>query len=235
MPAAGADNPWLALPARLPEIDRGDRRRGHGCRASRATTRRSRCRTTSPSGDLHLLRGRAGRGGLRRQRRRDHRDASWRRSPDTASTSRRRWPSWRAASASRRGSPSDSSPAMQSSLQGVTTYTVSSHDLHAWPELYFDGVGWLRFEPTPGRGDRPRLLDAGRRRRPADPRERGDARPVLDVDAGQRRPERPDEQGVDAGCRRRLGHIHEPAADRAGLAARDPAAGRVSRRASSAP
>jgi transglutaminase-like putative cysteine protease len=23
---------------------------------------------------------------------------------------------------------------------------------HAWPELYFDGIGWVAFEPTPGRG-----------------------------------------------------------------------------------
>lgn len=30
------------------------------------------------------------------------------------------------------------------------TWTVRTHDSHAWPELYFDGVGWLRFEPTPG-------------------------------------------------------------------------------------
>ncbi len=28
-------------------------------------------------------------------------------------------------------------------------YVYSSHDMHAWPELYFDGVGWVRFEPTP--------------------------------------------------------------------------------------
>jgi transglutaminase-like putative cysteine protease len=28
-------------------------------------------------------------------------------------------------------------------------YLVTSHDAHAWPELYFSGVGWLRFEPTP--------------------------------------------------------------------------------------
>ncbi len=34
-------------------------------------------------------------------------------------------------------------------------FTVSSHDLHAWPELYFSGIGWLRFEPTPGRGELP--------------------------------------------------------------------------------
>lgn len=27
--------------------------------------------------------------------------------------------------------------------------TVLASDAHAWPELYFDGVGWLRFEPTP--------------------------------------------------------------------------------------
>jgi TgpA N-terminal domain/Transglutaminase-like superfamily len=28
-------------------------------------------------------------------------------------------------------------------------YVFTSHDVHAWPELYFDGVGWVRFEPTP--------------------------------------------------------------------------------------
>lgn len=31
-------------------------------------------------------------------------------------------------------------------------YVVSTHDLHAWPELYFDGIGWVRWEPTPGNG-----------------------------------------------------------------------------------
>lgn len=28
-------------------------------------------------------------------------------------------------------------------------YTVRAADAHAWPELYFPGAGWLRFEPTP--------------------------------------------------------------------------------------
>ncbi|HTR93942.1 MAG TPA: transglutaminaseTgpA domain-containing protein [Trebonia sp.] len=28
-------------------------------------------------------------------------------------------------------------------------WLVTSHDAHAWPELYFQGYGWLRFEPTP--------------------------------------------------------------------------------------
>lgn len=30
------------------------------------------------------------------------------------------------------------------------TRTISAHDAHAWPELFLPGVGWTRFEPTPG-------------------------------------------------------------------------------------
>ena len=30
--------------------------------------------------------------------------------------------------------------------------TVSSDDLHTWPELYFQGLGWVPFEPTVGLG-----------------------------------------------------------------------------------
>jgi transglutaminase-like putative cysteine protease len=30
------------------------------------------------------------------------------------------------------------------------TWVVTTSDAHAWPELYFSGAGWLRFEPTPG-------------------------------------------------------------------------------------
>lgn len=29
-------------------------------------------------------------------------------------------------------------------------YDVSMENSHAWPELYFEGAGWVRFEPTPG-------------------------------------------------------------------------------------
>jgi transglutaminase-like putative cysteine protease len=32
---------------------------------------------------------------------------------------------------------------------GNSTWRVTTHDAHAWPELYFQDFGWLRFEPTP--------------------------------------------------------------------------------------
>ncbi|SMX75892.1 MULTISPECIES: transglutaminaseTgpA domain-containing protein [unclassified Brevibacterium] len=37
-------------------------------------------------------------------------------------------------------------------------YEVTMQDSHAWPELYFEGAGWVRFEPTPGgpAGDPPK-------------------------------------------------------------------------------
>ncbi|MFI1175989.1 DUF3488 and DUF4129 domain-containing transglutaminase family protein [Streptomyces melanogenes] len=35
------------------------------------------------------------------------------------------------------------------------TMSVGLRDAHAWPELYFEGVGWTRFEPTPSRGSAP--------------------------------------------------------------------------------
>jgi transglutaminase-like putative cysteine protease len=37
----------------------------------------------------------------------------------------------------------------QGTFVGGTLWRVSTADAHAWPELYFPGVGWLRFEPTP--------------------------------------------------------------------------------------
>ncbi|WP_443222327.1 transglutaminase family protein [Streptomyces sp. 4N509B] len=35
------------------------------------------------------------------------------------------------------------------------SFQVGIHNAHAWPELYFEGVGWVRFEPTPGQGNPP--------------------------------------------------------------------------------
>ena len=34
-------------------------------------------------------------------------------------------------------------------LESDGGWVYSSHDLHSWPELYFEGAGWVRFEPTP--------------------------------------------------------------------------------------
>ncbi len=31
----------------------------------------------------------------------------------------------------------------------LTEWVVTAHQAHAWPELYFEGSGWVRFEPTP--------------------------------------------------------------------------------------
>lgn len=45
------------------------------------------------------------------------------------------------------GDPVASDPAT-----GKTTYSVTGRHTHAWPEVFFDGLGWVAFEPTPGRG-----------------------------------------------------------------------------------
>ncbi|MFN8017903.1 MAG: DUF3488 and transglutaminase-like domain-containing protein [Acidimicrobiales bacterium] len=42
-------------------------------------------------------------------------------------------------------------PGNQSS-EDPATYTVRGRHAHAWPEVWFPGVGWVPFEPTPGRG-----------------------------------------------------------------------------------
>lgn len=31
-------------------------------------------------------------------------------------------------------------------------FVVRGRNAHAWPEVWFDGIGWVAFEPTPGRG-----------------------------------------------------------------------------------
>jgi transglutaminase-like putative cysteine protease len=40
-------------------------------------------------------------------------------------------------------------------LQDDGTYLVQSTDAHAWVEVFFEGYGWLQFEPTPGHGTHP--------------------------------------------------------------------------------
>jgi transglutaminase-like putative cysteine protease len=40
-------------------------------------------------------------------------------------------------------------------LQDDETYLVQTRDAHAWVEVFFEGYGWLQFEPTPGHGTHP--------------------------------------------------------------------------------
>lgn len=35
---------------------------------------------------------------------------------------------------------------------GTGRYSVMGRNAHAWPEVWFDDIGWVPFEPTPGRG-----------------------------------------------------------------------------------
>ncbi len=37
----------------------------------------------------------------------------------------------------------------------LAEFAVDARDAHAWPELYFEGLGWVPFEPTPSRGSIP--------------------------------------------------------------------------------
>ncbi|MFC8919871.1 DUF3488 and DUF4129 domain-containing transglutaminase family protein [Streptomyces sp. NPDC057116] len=59
--------------------------------------------------------------------------------------------------------------------QSEGVMSVGIRDAHAWPELYFEGVGWTRFEPTPTRGSVPEYTrqetPTGRPSTPAAPEE----------------------------------------------------------------
>ncbi|UYQ61632.1 DUF3488 and transglutaminase-like domain-containing protein [Streptomyces peucetius] len=73
--------------------------------------------------------------------------------------------------------------------QSDGTVSVGLRDAHAWPELYFEGVGWTRFEPTPSRGSRPEYTQeqtpvGG----PSDP-----ARPEQGTSAAPEQSDRPDD------------------------------------------
>ena len=53
-------------------------------------------------------------------------------------------------SACHRGSRSGSPPANE---RGDGRYYVQGKHAHSWPEIYFADIGWVPFEPTPGRGN----------------------------------------------------------------------------------
>lgn len=78
------------------------------------------------------------------------------------------------------------------------TWTVTARDAHAWPELYFDTVGWIRFEPTPAQrtGSAPTWTLP-----PSDPSAGAPSVPApgsVPADPGAERPDTLDETAVDA-------------------------------------
>ncbi len=97
------------------------------------------------------------------------------------------------------------------------TYVYSSRDLHAWPEMYFGGIGWVRFEPTPQRAGSVPAYTTQRvpQAAPSSSSSAPAAAPSLNridrqAEAG-RRPRRPG-QGVVPDQPGRAGHRRRPAA-----------------------
>lgn len=64
-------------------------------------------------------------------------------------------------------------PGYQTVVDGIASYSLTTDNLHAWPELYFEGSGWVRFEPTPGVGVTPTFPDG------TEPNEEPTANPSL--------------------------------------------------------
>lgn len=54
------------------------------------------------------------------------------------------------------------------SFHGKNVYENTSDDLHAWTELYFQGAGWIGFEPTPGVGSPTAFAEAAGAKVPAE-------------------------------------------------------------------
>lgn len=52
---------------------------------------------------------------------------------------------------------------------GTSRFVVSTNQLHAWPELYFEGIGWIPFEPTASRGTATSFLAAAEAGTPEEP------------------------------------------------------------------
>ncbi|WP_424887868.1 transglutaminaseTgpA domain-containing protein [Streptomyces sp. XH2] len=102
--------------------------------------------------------------------------------------------------------------------------SVGSKDAHAWPELYFEGIGWTRFEPTPSRGTTPEYTVA----EPSPGAEPGGG-PAPPPDRTAVPPSAP--KGTDAcpPAQKRLGECRSPAApvEGSGPASGGPSAGTV--------
>jgi transglutaminase-like putative cysteine protease len=90
-------------------------------------------------------------------------------------------------------------PGEEDIFDGEPGFEVSSADLHAWPELYFEGIGWLRFEPTPGRGALPDYSSIEAIDDPTTPEFEGTNPSAAPVDPTPAAPDLPDEEPVFEG------------------------------------
>lgn len=78
------------------------------------------------------------------------------------------------------------------------SWVVTSHNMHAWPELYFSGLGWVRFEPTVSVGSEPEWTEIPEP--DAEPTPTPTPTPTTDPGQEQPLPEptlEPDQPGVD--------------------------------------
>lgn len=90
-------------------------------------------------------------------------------------------------------------PGEEETVGGVPGFTATSADLHAWPELYFEGIGWLRFEPTPGRGAFPDYSSIEAIDDPETPEFEGVNPSAVPVDPSSAGPDVPVEEAVPEG------------------------------------
>ncbi|MEK9519794.1 DUF3488 and transglutaminase-like domain-containing protein [Streptomyces venezuelae] len=78
---------------------------------------------------------------------------------------------------------------MPGTTQTDGSVSVGIRDAHAWPELYFEGAGWTRFEPTPSRGSTPSYTQdntpSGTATGPAQPQESASAQPSVAPSASE--------------------------------------------------
>jgi transglutaminase-like putative cysteine protease len=87
------------------------------------------------------------------------------------------------------GSPTERSTGIEGQVATLSdSYTIRKKDAHAWPEVYFPGVGWVEFEPTSSQA-------ALSRPAAPDPNAVGIIPPVTNADSR----ERPLDEALDQG------------------------------------
>ncbi|NND74398.1 MAG: DUF4129 domain-containing protein [Ilumatobacter sp.] len=105
-----------------------------------------------------------------------------------------------------------------------TGYSVLGKNAHAWPEVWFSGLGWVPFEPTPGRGapgaenytnvppeqDVSGVDPDAPRQQPADPDDINTPAPTTTV-ASSDDPDDPDAPAIPAGVDQTLGPTDDAA------------------------